>query len=127
MLFFLSIFTLTLLTTTTSSTTCHEAESCKYISLTEVDTDIECYGYFSCAYAQKIQLNVSEGYYRYIECFGSFSCYQATALITLPRRAHIDCKGLFSCAEVDLVSVATDEDNSGWLFFWAQVSRARHN
>ena len=53
-------------------TQCHEAYECSLQSITS-QGDIECNGYHSCAKAIEISSNSDTQ----INCYGSFSCYKA--------------------------------------------------
>ena len=79
---------------------CHTGYSCASTSINETSS-IECYGYFSCAYATLID---STGFFY---CYGAYSCYQALLIQhTEERRVggrNIICNGLYSCAMVNYI------------------------
>ena len=80
---------------------CHNAYSCDLTSIIDNSTasssNIECYGYFSCAQAITIQSTGSADIY----CYGSYSCYQAELIqrTSTTYYKHIDCyvHGIYIC------------------------------
>ena len=85
---------------------CHDVDECALQSMSDTATsgsNIECYGYFSCTQAAKIESTAAA----YIECFGSYSCYQSTLIqhkVTGTSYSRsIFCFGLLACAQVELI------------------------
>ena len=81
---------------------CHDAYSCALTSIsdtTTADSNVECYGYHSCAQATKIESTANA----YIYCYGGYSCVGATLIqyIGTTDFKNIYCYGSFSCAYVD--------------------------
>ena len=80
----------------THTQTCSDDYSCAYSTLTSSPI---CSGYHSCTGAY---IESSSAIY----CYGSYSCYKATKLAqTSSGHSNIQCDGLFSCAEIDDLSV----------------------
>ena len=78
---------------------CHDSYSCALTAISTTSSNIECYGYHSCAQATKIESTANA----HIYCYGGYSCAQATLIQytgTINTR-HIYCYGSFSCAYVD--------------------------
>ena len=88
----------------TSTYECHDVDECALQSICDTTRNgsiIQCYGYFSCRQAIKIESTAAATIY----CSGSYSCDQTTLIqhIGTSYNKSISCFGLFSCAHVELV------------------------
>ena len=83
---------------------CHNVDQCALQSIsdttTRCDSNVECFGYFSCWQATKIESTVTASIY----CYGAYSCYQSTLIQhTGSSYQTIFCYGLFACAQVESI------------------------
>ena len=78
---------------------CHEDASC-FGDTISTSSDVQCYGYLSCSTASI----ASSGSYVY--CDGSYSCFNTTHLIATSSSTDLYCRGLHSCAFINLISAA---------------------
>ena len=92
-----------------AQTQCHLEEECIFATLSSSTDDIECYGYRSCEQASSITSTNGA----YIWCDGAYSCYKALIIQTTSTSdvATLNCRGLFSCAFVQSISIANGNVN----------------
>ena len=81
---------------------CHDAYECALGTISDSTTsgsNIECYGYHSCAQATTILSTAGA----HILCYGGYSCAEAGSIehTGTSYNRHIYCYGSFSCAYVD--------------------------
>ena len=77
---------------TSSGIYCHGSYSCFGVTTDDLNSDLRCWGLFSCAYADSLKFG-GHG-----ECHGEYSCYSSTIYQSSSSNG-VGCGGLRSCAE----------------------------
>ena len=96
--------------TSTTPIQCNDLYSCtlQNINISSLSNgNLNCYGYYSCAYATKIENTMSNT--AVIRCYGSHSCFGSKLI---DNKGTIQCFGRKSCSYIDLIN----SNGNGGLF-----------